>query len=110
MADETVRLSPMVPASLADTRARRRLGIAIAAMIPMITITISSSMSEKPFWFFMVRVSFDSVLGRSIGGTRTYIARQMPRLVSHLSALYTYAYYSLRGSLPARQILSHADN
>jgi len=31
----TVRISPIVAASLAETLARRRLGIAIAAKIPM---------------------------------------------------------------------------
>ena len=38
----------MVAASLAETRARSRLGIAMAAMMPMIATTISSSMSVKP--------------------------------------------------------------
>src|SRR5262249_11946770 len=48
----TVRVSPIAPASLADTRARSRLGMAIAAMIPMIATTIRSSMSVNPFWVF----------------------------------------------------------
>ncbi len=43
----------MVADSLADTRARRRLGIAIAAMMPMIATTISSSIRVKPFCFFI---------------------------------------------------------
>ena len=34
----------------------RRLGIAIAAMMPMITTTISNSISEKPFWAFFMAV------------------------------------------------------
>lgn len=41
--------------SLAAIRARSRLGIAIAAMINMIAMTISSSIRENPFglsvWF-----------------------------------------------------------
>src|SRR4051812_4878732 len=44
------RIEPIADASLPDIRARRRPGIAIAAMIPMIATTISSSMSVKPFW------------------------------------------------------------
>jgi len=48
-AEMTVRTSPCVADSLAETRARSKLGIAIAAMIPMIATTISSSMRVKPF-------------------------------------------------------------
>ena len=44
------RTEPMADASLPDMRARRRPGIAMAAMMPMIATTISSSMSVKPFW------------------------------------------------------------
>ena len=46
-------MSPSVADSLADTRARSKLGIAIAAMMPMIATTISSSIRVKPFWFFI---------------------------------------------------------
>ena len=46
-------MSPIVADSLADTRARRRLGIAIAAMMPMIATTISNSIRVKPFCFFI---------------------------------------------------------
>jgi hypothetical protein len=45
----TVRMSAMVPASFAFTRARSSAGMAIAAMIPMIATTISNSINEKPF-------------------------------------------------------------
>jgi hypothetical protein len=38
-----------MPDSFAEIRARSKLGIAIAAMMPMIATTISSSMSVKPF-------------------------------------------------------------
>src|SRR5437773_5006728 len=41
-------MSPMAADSLAETRARRRLGIAMAAMIPMMATTIRSSMRVKP--------------------------------------------------------------
>src|SRR5687767_3020965 len=42
------RMSPMVADSLAETRARSRLGMAMAAMIPMIATTIRSSIRVKP--------------------------------------------------------------
>src|SRR6476620_1763613 len=51
------RMEPIAEASLPDILARRSPGIAIAAMIPMMATTISSSMSVKPFWlrtFIMV--------------------------------------------------------
>src|SRR4029450_9436705 len=43
------RSDPMAAASLPEMRARRRPGTAIAAMMPMIATTISSSMRVKPF-------------------------------------------------------------
>src|SRR3990172_813184 len=43
-----VRMSPTVADSLAEIRARSRLGIAIAAMMPMIATTMSNSISVKP--------------------------------------------------------------
>src|SRR5437879_10506157 len=46
----TVRVSPMAAVSLAETRARSKLGMAIAAMIPMIATTINSSIRVKPCW------------------------------------------------------------
>ena len=49
----TVRMSPMVADSLAETRALSKLGIAIAAMMPMIATTISSSIRVKPFCVFI---------------------------------------------------------
>ena len=45
----TARSEPIADASLPEIRARRRPGTAIAAMMPMIATTISSSMSVKPF-------------------------------------------------------------
>ncbi len=47
----TARSEPMAEASLPEIRARSRPGTAIAAMMPMIATTISSSMSVKPFAF-----------------------------------------------------------
>src|SRR6266545_1522500 len=44
-----VRVSPMTAASFAETRARSRLGMAMAAMIPMMATTIRSSMRVNPF-------------------------------------------------------------
>ena len=51
------RSEPMADASLPDMRARSRPGTAIAAMMPMIATTISSSMSVKPFWLRIFIVS-----------------------------------------------------
>src|SRR6266545_1615716 len=45
------RSEPMAAASLPDMRARSRPGTAIAAMMPMIATTISSSMRVKPSFF-----------------------------------------------------------
>src|SRR4029079_3318524 len=44
-----VRVSPMTAASFAEALARSRLGMAMAAMIPMMATTISSSISVNPF-------------------------------------------------------------
>jgi len=43
------RIEPIAEASLPDIRARSNPGIAMAAMIPIIATTISSSMSVNPF-------------------------------------------------------------
>ena len=48
-----VRIEPTAEASLAEILARIRFGMAIAAMIRMIATTIRSSISEKPFCFFI---------------------------------------------------------
>src|SRR5215471_12287113 len=48
-----VRVDPIADASLAACRDFKRFGTAIAAMIPMIATTISNSISEKPFSFFI---------------------------------------------------------
>src|SRR3954468_8862420 len=47
-AELIARSDPIADASLPDMRARSRPGTAIAAMMPMIATTISSSMSVKP--------------------------------------------------------------
>src|SRR3954469_6763552 len=54
-----VRRPEIADASLAARREARGLGIAMAAIMPMIATTISSSMSEKPFWplFFCISVT-----------------------------------------------------
>src|SRR5258708_9217377 len=54
----TVRMSPMVAASFAETRARRRLGMAIAAIIPMIATLIKSSIKVKPVSFLVIVLLF----------------------------------------------------
>jgi hypothetical protein len=53
-----VRSEPTADASLAAMRERSKFGMAIAAMIRMIATTMSSSMSEKPFWFFFTSFSW----------------------------------------------------
>ena len=45
----TARSDPIADASLPDIRARSSPGTAIAAMMPMIATTISSSINVKPF-------------------------------------------------------------
>jgi hypothetical protein len=45
------RMEPMADASLPDIRARSRPGTAMAAMMPMIATTISSSISVNPSFF-----------------------------------------------------------
>src|SRR5574340_407391 len=47
------RSEPTAELSFAAMRERSRFGMAIAAMIRMIATTISNSISEKPFCFFM---------------------------------------------------------
>src|SRR5215471_11996482 len=60
------RSEPIADASLPEMRARSRPGTAIAAMMPMIAMTISSSMRVKPFWLRMLTwLSFRIKLGRS---------------------------------------------
>src|ERR1700674_3738561 len=49
-----VRREPTADASFAAIRDRRRFGMAMAAMIRMIATTISSSIREKPFCFFIM--------------------------------------------------------
>src|SRR5260221_173368 len=43
--------------SLAARREARRLGIAMAAMMPMIATTMSNSIKEKPCWRLFVFIS-----------------------------------------------------
>src|SRR5262249_5215581 len=60
-AELMARSDPMADASLPDMRARSRPGTAIAAMMPMIATTISSSMSVNPLQLrvFVCGISFD---------------------------------------------------
>src|SRR6185503_9245832 len=52
-----VRSEDWAEPSFAARREARRLGIAMAAMMPIIATTMSNSISEKPFWFLFV-ISF----------------------------------------------------
>src|SRR5882724_2116384 len=45
-----IRIDDWAEPSLAARREAKRLGIAIAAIIPMIATTMRSSISEKPSW------------------------------------------------------------
>src|SRR5882724_685055 len=49
-----VRSEDCAEPSFAARREARRFGIAMAAIMPMIATTMSSSISEKPFWFFFM--------------------------------------------------------
>src|SRR6476469_3702308 len=49
-----VRIDCCADPSLAARREARRLGIAIAAIMPMIATTIKSSINEKPSWRLLV--------------------------------------------------------
>jgi hypothetical protein len=53
-----VRSEATADASLADILAFSKFGIAMAAIIKMIATTISNSISENPFWRFIIQVSF----------------------------------------------------
>src|SRR2546423_15264523 len=53
----TVRTALIAAASLAAWRDFSKLGIAIAAMMPMMATTINSSISEKPFSFFIKKLA-----------------------------------------------------
>src|SRR5438270_6171127 len=57
-----VRRLPTADDSFAEMRARSRFGIAMAAMIRMIATTISNSISEKPFCFFIMYISPSQLL------------------------------------------------
>src|SRR5215210_830451 len=50
--------------SLAARREARRLGMAMAAMMPMIATTIKSSMREKPFWPLFCCIFFQVLLSK----------------------------------------------
>src|SRR5215212_2905838 len=54
-----VRMSAIVLFCFDRCIAVRRFGIAIAARMPMIATTISSSISVKPFWFLFINVLLD---------------------------------------------------
>jgi hypothetical protein len=47
-------MEPTAEDSFAAIRDRSKLGIAMAAIIKMIATTISNSIREKPFCFFML--------------------------------------------------------
>src|SRR5919112_5223968 len=73
-----VRRAEIADASLAARREARRLGMAMAAMMPMIATTISSSISEKPFWPFFVCICFTVLLR-----TNLFRVKKISRAVGH---------------------------
>src|SRR6185503_3485465 len=77
------RSEPIADASLPDMRARSSPGTAIAAMMPMIATTISSSMSVKPLVsrILMIRVLLISVVEISPTPVRVISSRDRPRAV-----------------------------
>src|ERR1044072_2294761 len=74
------RMLEMADASLAARRRERRLGMAMAAMMPMIATTISSSISEKPFWPFFVCICFTVLLRRKLFRVKKISRAVGPRL------------------------------
>jgi len=64
MAVPVLRTSATVLFCFAFCKASRKLGISSAAMMPMIAITISSSISVNPFWRFRILLNMGSVSSR----------------------------------------------
>src|SRR5918992_5341384 len=67
-----VRKEEMAEPSLAARREARRLGIAMAAMMPIIATTIRSSINEKPAWRLVVIRVWCSL--KDIGGFHRFLA------------------------------------
>src|ERR1044072_3427413 len=57
-----LRMLEMAPASFEARRDDMRLGMAMAAMMPMIATTIINSISEKPLWPFLFCSCFTALL------------------------------------------------
>src|SRR5882762_11650957 len=94
-----VRREPTAEASFAAMRDRSRFGIAMAAMIRMIATTISNSIREKPFCFFMMLDLLEDFYGararhtyrkRETNATAEAIPRSTPR-----TTLITNAFLNL---------------
>src|ERR1044072_598893 len=73
-----MRTVDIADASLAGRREASRLGMAMAAMMPMIATTISNSISEKPFWPFFVCICFTVLLRRKL-----FRVKKSSRAVGH---------------------------
>ena len=72
-----VRMEFTAEASCANMRERIKFGMAMAAMIRMIATTISSSMRENPFCFFMTGSLGDANLQFLVGLSRgTSVAKR----------------------------------
>src|SRR6185369_17085135 len=73
-----VRVDDWAEPSFAARREARRLGIAIAAIMPMIATTISSSINEKPSWRLVVILVSCSL--REIGGSAKFSRQRLSSL------------------------------
>src|SRR5215472_11370816 len=83
-----VRREATAEASLAAMRERIKFGIAMAAMIKMIATTISNSISEKPFCFFISSPRYDKrARGRSLRVQRQYQTRNGLRSERQISPI-----------------------
>src|SRR5438093_7203310 len=89
-----VRISAMVLFCFERCMAVSRFGMAMAARMPMIATTISSSIRVKPFWFLLIHVLL--WFGHPSLAQRVY---QWPRL--------TYLTDSTRFSETRRQVGCH---
>src|SRR5262245_26141840 len=80
--------------SFAERRAASRLGIAIAAIIPMITTTINNSISEKPFWCNFIWTQTPFVRSPGSGEYTDYkdVTKAVPKIDRSAAARLTATY------------------
>src|SRR2546426_7391292 len=76
-----VRISAMVLFCFERCMAVSRFGMAMAARMPMIATTISSSIRVKPFWFLLIHVLLG--FGHPPVAQRVYQPRGMRRCLGY---------------------------